>query len=80
MKVRAAIVIVKDGQVALIKRVRDGSTYYVFPGGGVETGETPEHAAVREAREELGVEVRLDDLIFATSLGGREHNYYSATI
>ena len=80
MKVRAAIVIEKDGQVALIERVRDGRTYYVFPGGGVEDGETPEHAAVREAREELGVEVHLDDLIFATNLGGREHRYYSATI
>lgn len=30
-----------------------------FPGGKVEPGESPEHAAVREAREELGVEVAL---------------------
>jgi 8-oxo-dGTP diphosphatase len=34
-----------------------------FPGGKVEPGESPEQAAVREAREELGVEVELGALI-----------------
>ena len=43
-----------------------GVTYYVFPGGGVEDGETPEHAASREAREELCVDVDLGSLILVT--------------
>ena len=59
MRVRAGIVLIEDGKVALIERHRAGLDYFVFPGGGVDLGETSEQAAVREAMEELGVEVRI---------------------
>lgn len=36
---------------------------YGLPGGVVEPGETPSQAAVREAKEETGVEVRLEYLV-----------------
>lgn len=80
MKVRAAVVIVEDDRVALIERVRDGRTYFVFPGGKVEDGETPEDTAVREAYEELGVEVELGDLIFRSTGSNRLHLHYRARI
>lgn len=51
--------IVRDHNVALIRREREGATYYVFPGGGVEDWESFAATAVREAYEELGVWVRL---------------------
>ncbi len=57
MRTRAGIVLIEDNKVALIERHRAGIDYFVFPGGGVDDGETPEGAAVREAMEELGVEV-----------------------
>ena len=57
MRTRAGIVLIENDKVALIERHRAGLHYYVFPGGGVDEGETPERAAVREAMEELGVEV-----------------------
>jgi 8-oxo-dGTP diphosphatase len=66
--------------VALIERVRDGRTYFVFPGGRVETGESPQQAAVREAHEELGVSVELGHLIFEAYRDGRERRYYLASI
>ena len=59
MRTRAGIVLIEDNKVALIERHRAGLDYYVFPGGGVDEGETPEQAAIREAMEELGVEVAI---------------------
>lgn len=44
-------------KVLLIKR-RD-IPVWVLPGGGIDEGETPEEAAVREAKEETGLEVEI---------------------
>jgi 8-oxo-dGTP diphosphatase len=59
MRIRAGIVLIKENKVALIERYRAGSHYFTFPGGGVDEGETPEQAAIREAREELGIQVAI---------------------
>jgi 8-oxo-dGTP pyrophosphatase MutT (NUDIX family) len=65
MRVRAGIVLIRDGKVALIERHRAGLDYFVFPGGGVDEGESPEQAAIREAMEELGVQVAIKQKIVA---------------
>jgi 8-oxo-dGTP diphosphatase len=57
MRTRAGIVLIEDDKVALIERHRGGLDYFVFPGGGVDEGETPEQAAIRETMEELGLVV-----------------------
>jgi 8-oxo-dGTP pyrophosphatase MutT (NUDIX family) len=60
---RTARVLVFDGvgRVLLIRCVamrRDGEfAFWLTPGGEIEEGETPAEAAVRELREELGLEV-----------------------
>ncbi len=77
---RARVVIVQADCVALIRRVRDGHTYFLFPGGGVEDGETPEQAAKREAVEELGVHVELGELVHEESFGGTRFMYFDAWI
>jgi len=51
-----------DGRWLLIRRgpnVQLSPGGVCFPGGGIEIGETPRAAAVREIREELGVDVEL---------------------
>lgn len=65
MNQRAAAVIVKDGKILLLRRVKEGwGEYWVFPGGGVERGETPEQAMIREVEEELSLHVTEQSLLF----------------
>jgi 8-oxo-dGTP pyrophosphatase MutT (NUDIX family) len=59
-KPRSAVLIQRDDKLLLIKRDKTGKpTYYVLPGGGIEAGETPAQAGIREMREELGVDIRV---------------------
>ncbi len=59
VEVSAAVLQRPDGSFLLAQRPADKiwAGYWEFPGGKVEPGETPEHALIRELREELGVEV-----------------------
>ncbi len=69
MRNRAGIVLIEDNKVALIERFRAGTHYFVFPGGGVDKGETPEQAAARETEEELGLQVAIKQQIIEIELG-----------
>ena len=54
----------ENGRIALVRRaIEPGYGKWVFPGGYVDRGEEPTVAAVREAREEASLEIRLDGLI-----------------
>jgi len=62
--VRVAIVIIVRNREVLIGRRLSSvhlGRYWEFPGGKCEPGEGPESCALREAREELGVEVELTE-------------------
>lgn len=76
MRIRAGIVLIQDNKVALIERHRAGLDYFVFPGGGVDEGETPEQAAIREAREELGIEISVKQKVAEVRLGERSKQVY----
>ena len=76
MRIRAGIVLIQNGQVALIERHRAGLHYFVFPGGGVDAGESPEEAAIRETLEELGVEVAIRQKVAEVHLGERSKQIY----
>ncbi|MEG3616806.1 NUDIX hydrolase [Isoptericola haloaureus] len=68
LRVAAYAVIISDGQVLLphwSDRRRSGWT---LPGGGIDPGEHPEDAAVREVREETGYGVELDGLLGVDSI------------
>lgn len=54
-----AAIVVHDGCLLLVRRrIAEGSLSWQFPAGEREHGETAEHAALREAAEEVGLPVR----------------------
>jgi ADP-ribose pyrophosphatase YjhB (NUDIX family) len=72
-----------DGRVVLVRRaIEPGYGKWVFPGGYVDRGEIVTEAAVREAREECGLDVRLDRLLNVYSYSDRAPVLiiYTATI
>lgn len=73
---RSAGVVIRDGKLLVIHRFNKRDEYYVFPGGGVEPGETPEQAAMREIAEETTVSVTVDRLLYHITWDTGEENYY----
>ena len=66
------IIRMPDGRIVLVKRaIEPGYGKWVFPGGYVDRGEEITLAAVREAREESGLDVELEHLINIYSYAGR---------
>jgi len=49
--------VIVDGAGRVLLALRDRPPIWNLPGGGVEPGEAPWETAVREVREEVGVEV-----------------------
>ena len=65
----AIIAVINNGKILLTKR--EDFEVWCLPGGGVEDGESLAEAAIREAKEDTGVDVELTRLIGVYSrIGG----------
>ena len=63
IRVAAYAVIVEDGRILLAHWSQGGHSGWTLPGGGIDPGEDPADAAVREIAEETGYRAELGDLI-----------------
>lgn len=74
---RSSAIVIKDDKVLVMHRINKSDEYWVFPGGGVESSETPEHAAVRETDEETTVKVTIQKLLYRITWdSGEVHFFY----
>ena len=67
MKRRVRALIIVGDRILLIHRIKNGSEYWVFPGGGLQGDESDQMGLQREALEELGVQVQVDSLFTSLS-------------
>ena len=67
-KVGVGCIIVRDGKILLIRRTGShGSGTWSVPGGHIEFGESPSQTAVRETKEETGIDIEGADLVGITN-------------
>ncbi len=65
IRIRAAGILVKDGEILLVRHEKNGKSYWLLPGGGVDFGESVEEALIREFREEVGLPIQVGKLVLA---------------
>lgn len=61
LKIVAAVVSDPDGRLLLVRK--HGSAFFMQPGGKLDAGEAALEALCRELQEELGLQVKADQLI-----------------
>lgn len=62
----AAAILYQEGKILICKRAAGKEScagLWEFPGGKLEAGESPEQCVQRECQEELGVSVRIRELV-----------------
>jgi len=76
-RMRAQALIIENGRVLLAKHhdLTIDQVYWCMPGGGVEAGETPEQAAVRELKEEANLDIQIITKLGELPLPGVTHGY-----
>ncbi|MDP1715600.1 MAG: NUDIX domain-containing protein [Anaerolineales bacterium] len=78
MRNRAGIILIEENKLALIERHRAGLHYFIFPGGGIDEGESAEQTAIREVEEELGIIVAIKQKVAEVFFNENTQYYFLA--
>jgi ADP-ribose pyrophosphatase YjhB (NUDIX family) len=73
------IIRLPDGRIVLIER-KNPPPGWAIPGGFIDRGESAEAAAVREAKEETGLDVKLVRQFHVYSEPGRDARFHTLTV
>lgn len=72
MGIRVAGLLRVNNSILMVEHIKNGKTYWLLPGGGVNIGEEVKTALQRELKEELNLKCGVNDLLFVVeSLSAR---------
>jgi 8-oxo-dGTP diphosphatase len=77
MKIRATVICEKDRYILLVRKPK---SKWALPGGKVEIGEAIAGAAIRELKEETGLNVDQLLYIFEFEAGNTRHHVFEASV
>ncbi|MFC1780577.1 NUDIX domain-containing protein [Patescibacteria group bacterium] len=69
-------ILILNNHLLLIKRIKKGNLYYVFPGGHLEEGESFKQACIREFKEETNLEIIPIKKVFVLEESQRHTSIY----
>ena len=61
IEVASKVLIARNGRILVADQVFNGKSVLDIPGGRIEYGETPEQCAIREVKEETGLDIMITD-------------------
>lgn len=77
IKIRSSVqtVIISENKVLSVKKFDYNKFMNILPGGGQEPGETLKDAVICECLEEIGVKVKVKELLFVSEYIGKNHEH-----
>ncbi len=75
---RAGVIITDGTRLLLMHRIKNNANYYCILGGHLEDTESPKECAVRELKEETGIDVIVGNLFLELHNQGRMEYYFLA--
>lgn len=74
-QIRVTGILIEDGKILLVQQRLSENRAWSLPGGRLEQGETLEQGVVREFKEETGLDVAVDRLLYVCDI---KHSGYTA--
>lgn len=77
--IRVTGILIEDGKLLIVKQKLSESRTWSLPGGRLERGETVAQGLVRECREETGLDVQVDRLLYLCDVGSSSNTILHIT-